>query len=151
MKNKLLTTALCFISLFLPKSILAQQETMNMGEIYNLCSRFPHNSRCKGFEIPIPLKERSGETVGCTFKFDLTPSKGKNKCKIEVKEDSLTIYQEYGEKIEPLDDRRATQAIDIIPGNIFVSNYRVYGSFTVGNWDFNLRTMRKPKITVIFS
>ncbi|MDJ0633628.1 MAG: pentapeptide repeat-containing protein [Xenococcaceae cyanobacterium MO_188.B29] len=46
-----------------------------------------------------------------------------------MKENSLTIYQEYGEKIEPLDEQRATQEIQIALENIFVSNYRIYGSF----------------------
>lgn len=129
MKNKLLTTALCSVSLLITNFNLAIAETTDIRELYSLCSKFPLNSRCKEFELPIPLKERSGEIVSCTFNFNLSPDEAKRKCKLELKEDSLTIYQEYGKEIEPLDEQRATQEIKIATKNIFVSNYRTYGSF----------------------
>lgn len=36
-------------------------------DLFRLCSKFPFNSQCEGYEIPIPLDNRVGEEANCLF------------------------------------------------------------------------------------
>ncbi|MEM8723538.1 MAG: pentapeptide repeat-containing protein [Cyanobacteria bacterium P01_G01_bin.39] len=106
-------------------------ETSN--EIYKLCSKFPKNSRCKGIEVPISLKERSGEKVSCNFIFDPGQFKQVGACKITVEEQGITIYQEQGDKIELIEDQRATTEIKIPRDRIFITNYQLWNK--IHRWE----------------
>lgn len=87
-------------------------------DIYNLCSKFPHNSRCKGYTIPISLEKRAGDKGECYTVFDNTKQTGS--CKIVVTQDRLEVYLEEGKKLDVLDNQRATREITI-PYNQVVS------------------------------
>lgn len=65
-------------------------------DLYQLCSSFPLNSKCKGYEAPIPLDKREGKTGDCTLKNNEGESRGI--CKIAVNEAGITIYQEIGKE-----------------------------------------------------
>ena len=34
-------------------------------DLFQLCSKFPFNSRCEGYDAPIPLDNRLGEEAKC--------------------------------------------------------------------------------------
>jgi hypothetical protein len=36
---------------------------MDNEDLYRLCSAFPFNSQCKGYEAPVPLSQRSSKTI----------------------------------------------------------------------------------------
>ncbi|MBW4605019.1 MAG: pentapeptide repeat-containing protein [Calothrix sp. FI2-JRJ7] len=87
-------------------------------DLYNLCSKFPHNSRCKGYSIPISLEKRSGDKGECSTVFDNT--KQTSSCKIVITSDRLLVYLEEGKKLDILDNERATREM-VIPYNQVVS------------------------------
>ena len=126
--NKILFTgALVFSSLLSPSS-LAQEV-----DLFDLCSKFPQNSKCENFEAPIPLSTRAGEEASCQL---LLGNFAKNAaCRINFTDNTLTFYQEQGDKIEQLNDERLTIEYSIPLSQIFISNSQVWNG--VHRWEIS--------------
>ena len=144
MKYKFLMVCLITASVLPGEFCWAQQKT-DTQELYNLCSKFPLNSRCEGIDKPIPLKARNGKSVICNFTFDPGIFNQPNRhsildlgfkqpggCKLLANRD-LIIYQEQGEKIELLEDKRSTSETKIKRDRIFISNYQVWNK--IHRWE----------------
>ncbi|VEP18870.1 Pentapeptide repeat protein [Hyella patelloides LEGE 07179] len=130
MTKKILFISTLVLSSFLSPSIFAQEAEV---DLFTLCSKFPHNSKCKDFEAPIPLKERAGEAANCqVFLGDFQKNAA---CKIKLTEDTLTFYQEQGDKIEQLDDQRLTVEYSIPLERIFISNNQIWNG--VYRWEIS--------------
>lgn len=115
---------LSFFSFFLPIAVSAQSQEMSTQELYELCSRFPQNSRCEGYEAPISLDRRIGTDARC---FVGWASQGQGgRCKIQITETALNVYVEAGEKIEQIGNKRSTLEVVIPIDHIFFSNVRVW-------------------------
>ncbi|MBD2459449.1 pentapeptide repeat-containing protein [Oscillatoria sp. FACHB-1407] len=111
MKRAILTAMLLLLPMSAASPALAQRPTNELRELYELCSRFPHNSRCEGVDIPVVLDQRSGVEVKCLF--DLGYDDQSGNCKIDITERGLTVYVERGEPIELLNNQRATTELQI--------------------------------------
>lgn len=126
MKKILLTTTLVLSSL-LSSSSLAQEEV----DRFTLCSKFPQNSKCENFEAPILLKDRTGEEASCQmFVGDFQKNAA---CKIDLKNNTLTFYQEQGDKIEQLDNQRLSIEYNIPLDRILITNSQVWNG--VHRWE----------------
>ncbi|NEQ96194.1 MAG: hypothetical protein F6K30_05650 [Cyanothece sp. SIO2G6] len=90
------------------------------AELYQLCSRFPYNSACEGLDIPIPLDERSGTLVHCSFLF----GESFEPCRILLGDNEITVFVEVGDPIELLEDRRASESITIPLDQILTLDFR---------------------------
>ncbi len=108
---------LLFESLFIPAA-----RALDGQQLYQLCSSFPLNSQCKGYEAPIPLDNRSGKKGDCIFKNNEVEKRGI--CKINVNETGITIYQETGKELEIIKDKKPTRIIQITPSNVSKIEYR---------------------------
>ena len=106
MKKQLLITLTILGSLF--HSYSFAQEIDN--DLFNLCSKFPLNSKCKNYEAPIPLENRVGEQAQCLFSGQEKPEK----CKVNITDSSLEFYTETGEGLNVLEGDKDTQEL-IIP------------------------------------
>ena len=96
--------------LVLPQTIRAEQQ----ADLFSLCSKFPHNSRCKDYKPPISLDTRLGEKAKC-----LVDNQEKvEDCKINIDEKSLTFYIETGESLVVLDYSKDTEELVIPLNNI---------------------------------
>ncbi|AFY42520.1 hypothetical protein Nos7107_1889 [Nostoc sp. PCC 7107] len=112
-----------FFSLLLFESVfIAPVNALNAKELYQLCSSFPLNSRCQGYEAPISLDNRSGKKGDCILKKHDLEKRGN--CKINVNETGITVYQEMGERLEIINDKKSTRIIQIFPNNISRIEYR---------------------------
>lgn len=105
MKKQLLITFTILGSLFHSYSLA--QEVDN--DLFNLCSKFPLNSKCKDYETPISLENRSGEQAKCIFSGQEKPEK----CKVNVTDSSLEFYTETGEKLDILEEAKDTKELTI--------------------------------------
>jgi len=139
--NKQLLTAALILGLLFPNSSLAQDEEVNLADLYRLCSRFPYNSKCKGFEIPITLKNREGNKASCQLRNG--NYKKNSACKVNFTEDSLIFYQEQGSKIEELDDERISIEYIVPFEKIFVYNTRNWNN--VYRWEISYLVESKDK------
>ena len=122
-----------FATAFLASSLLSIPISAREPEIdlFTLCSKFPQNSKCKNFEAPIPLEERDGQEASCRFVLgDFQENAG---CKIKLTEDTLTFYQEQGDKIEQIDNKRMTIEYNIPLEQIFISNNQIWNG--VHRWE----------------
>jgi uncharacterized protein YjbI with pentapeptide repeats len=146
MKYKFLTLACLIITSVLTSKLSLAQNQTNAQDLYELCSKFPLNSRCEGIKTPIPLKERDGKEVICKFTFDPGIFKQAQRhsvanlgfkqpggCKLLTDGNILTIYQEQGEKIELLENKRSTSETKIKSDRIFISNYQVWNK--IHRWE----------------
>lgn len=106
MQKQLLTAVIITVSLFSNSSLVQGSET----DIYNLCSKFPLNSKCKGYEAPIPLKSRPGNKAQCLFSSQEKPEK----CKVNITDELITFYLETGEGLAILDNDKDTKEL-IVP------------------------------------
>jgi uncharacterized protein YjbI with pentapeptide repeats len=122
--KKLLLTATLIISSLLSQSSLAQEEIA--PELYELCAKFPLNTKCKEIEVPISLKDRMGETASCQL--FLGEFQKNAACKISFKDNTLIFYQEQGDKLERLEDERATVEYKIPLDRIFLTNKQIWNS-----------------------
>ncbi|NJN87405.1 MAG: pentapeptide repeat-containing protein [Leptolyngbyaceae cyanobacterium SL_7_1] len=122
-------------SIALISPVYAQSDD-ELRELYDLCSRFPYNSRCEGLEIPVPLDQRSGVEINCSLELDSLSDS--DTCKINVTDTGLTVYLETGEPVELLDDRRGTQELVIPFDTVLATRFRLWeqemdaGSFLIG-------------------
>ena len=126
------TVSLSAIALLNVPFTLAQSESVS-EDLFLLCSKFPNNSKCKGIEVPIPLKERRGKEVGCNFRFDPSEFEQKEKCKLIADETGITIYKEHGDKLELLGDKRATSETRIEGDRVFSFNYQLWNK--INRWE----------------
>ena len=127
--KKILLTATLVLSSLLSSSSLATEEV----DLFSLCSKFPQNSKCKNFEAPIPLKERVGEEASCQlFLGDFQKNAA---CKIDLENNTLTFYQEQGDKIERLDDKRMSVEYSIPLTRIFLVNSQIWNG--IHRWEIS--------------
>ncbi len=103
-------------AVFVPAAIALDGE-----KLYHLCSHFPLNSQCKGYETPISLDDRLGKTGDCIFKNNEVENRGL--CKITVNEAGITIYQETGKQLEIIKDQKSTRTIQITPTSVSGMEY----------------------------
>ena len=127
MKKLLLTGTILVASLFSNSSLARETEI----DLFTLCSKFPLNSRCEGYETPIPLKERTGELATC--KFNRGKSQKTERCKINLAESGLTIYQEEGKAIEQLDNQKISTESSIPLDKVFIFNQQIWNG--VHRWE----------------
>ncbi|NJR58359.1 MAG: hypothetical protein HC769_05560 [Cyanobacteria bacterium CRU_2_1] len=102
----------------------SQSSEAELRELYQLCSQFPFNSRCEGYEIPIPLDNRSGARTNCSLEVN-NPAETE-RCKIVISDGQLIAYVEVGEPIAPLDNQRGTEEISIPLSDIFAFEMRIW-------------------------
>ena len=91
-------------------------------DIYTLCSKFPLNSRCQGYQIPVPLEERSGDLGECSLKTGETTKEGD--CKVLLTDQKITIYMEEGEELEILKGQKTTREYNISIKDITALSYK---------------------------
>lgn len=126
MKNHLLAIAiLSSTQLIIPFAFVQAEEAV---DLYSLCSRFPHNSQCKNFQAPIALDRRSGKEAQCA----IADSDKLAKCKIKLKETTLNLYVENGDKLPILDDHKNTQEIIVPLANLKSFTYSERKKVNVG-------------------
>ena len=102
MKFQAIGTILLSLSLIAPIELIQANEA---DRLFSLCSKFPHNSKCKNYQAPIPLKSRSGEEALCLF-----PNQEEaEKCKVLLTEELLTFYVETGKALTVLEGAKNTQ------------------------------------------
>ncbi|MEH2161180.1 MAG: hypothetical protein V7K38_09050 [Nostoc sp.] len=104
-------------AVFIPAAIALDGE-----KLYHLCSHFPLNSQCKGYEAPISLSDRLGKTGDCIFKNNEVENRGL--CKITVNETGITIYQETGKELKIINEQKSTRTIQITPTSVSKIEYR---------------------------
>jgi hypothetical protein len=91
-------------------------------DIHTLCSKFPLNSRCQGYQIPVPLEERSGDLGECSLRTGETTKEGD--CKVLLTEQKITIYMEEGEELEILQGQKTTREYNIAIKDITALSYK---------------------------
>ncbi len=84
-------------------------EAGEADKLYNLCSKFPYNSRCEGYEVPVSLENRSGKKAKCLLS---TNEKTKD-CKVNITDNQLTFYVETGDNMTVLDGEKNTKQVSI--------------------------------------
>lgn len=120
----LTSLVLVFSSVLSPNPVSAQNQETSTQELYDLCSAFPLNSRCEGYNAPIPLDQRVGTQARC---FVGWASQGQGgRCKIQITETTLNVYVEAGEKIAQIDNKRSTLEVLIPLDRIFFANARYW-------------------------
>jgi len=133
MNNKIIATiSLGAIAFFCGQSTLAQVEPVSK-ELFLLCARFPNNSKCQRIEIPTILKERNGEEVGCSFRFNPGELPQEGGCKLVTGEAGITVYREHGDEIELLDEKRGTSESELIGDRVFSINHQVWNK--IHRWE----------------
>ena len=95
-------------------------------DLYRFCSRFPFNSRCKGYEIPLSLEERAGDRGECLLKSNNLNLTQSNSCKAVVRDANLVVYLEEGKPLDFLDEQRATREIIIPLNKVITLDYSEY-------------------------
>ncbi|MCM0590283.1 MAG: hypothetical protein KA716_08495 [Gloeotrichia echinulata DEX184] len=114
--------SLC-IPLLLVEGVFAPSAHALDGEkLYQLCSRFPLNSQCKDYQVPVALDNRAGKTGDCIFKNNEVEIRGN--CKIVVNDAGITIYQETGTTLKVIDDKKSTRTVQITPASVTAIQYR---------------------------
>jgi hypothetical protein len=121
MKFKILISTLLVMPIAFNHSGFAQAEEIDR-ELFNLCSMFPLNSRCEGFETPIPLSLRSGDEATCKTTFAAAELSGR--CKINLADTTMTAYIETGSGLDILEGERRSQEISIPMNTIGKLTYR---------------------------
>ncbi|MEQ8973995.1 MAG: hypothetical protein RIE73_26835 [Coleofasciculus sp. C1-SOL-03] len=99
-------------------------------DLYTLCTKFPLNSRCEGYEPPVSLKQRSGHEGICALISGETDLSGK--CKISLTEGVITAYIEQGDRLAVLDDERPTQEITVAASDVATLTYQEGKKANVG-------------------
>ena len=125
MNSKIVAAALFFAATLSPTAT-AQEEV----DRFSFCSRFPQNSKCEGFEAPVPLESRSGEETSCQLA--VGEHRDNSKCKLNFGEDEIVFYQEQGDKIDQIDNKRASIEYIIPRENIAVFNHQIWGK--INRW-----------------
>lgn len=99
-------------SIFLSTQFILTTEFTKADEVdlFSLCSKFPHNSKCKGYEAPVSLKNRPGDKAKCFLSSQEKPEK----CKVNITDKSLIFYMETGDGLDVLEDAKNTKDL-VIP------------------------------------
>jgi hypothetical protein len=108
---------------------------MDNEDLYRLCSAFPFNSQCKGYEAPVPLSQRSGKDAGCIIKGPESEIKGA--CKISVENNEITLYHETGAELSILNNQKSTVFVKIPTQSVSCLQYRETRKLNSGNAVFN--------------
>lgn len=116
------TALLLFLAIGIEKA--HAQTALDGEQRYQLCSRFPHNSQCKGYTVPVALKNRSGLESKCDG--DSPQGRQEGDCKIVFYQDSLIVYIEQGESLSVLDNHRATSEVKIPYSQMQTLSYREF-------------------------
>ena len=116
------------------------KENKNLEE---LCLKFPNNSKCAGIESPVPLESRAGEEYSCTFEFAPGELEPKDKCKVNFTAEGVTVYQEAGDKLDLIDNKRTTVEVNIPRDRIFITNYQVWHK--IDRWQLGFVTEATEK------
>lgn len=101
-------SSLCFI----PAAAFALSER----ELYILCSRYPRNSNCEEYEVPIALSQREGTSGECKLHSEASSLRGR--CKVDVSEDRVVAYIETGDKPSLLEGEQSTKTVTVEVGAI---------------------------------
>ncbi|MBE7385686.1 MAG: pentapeptide repeat-containing protein [Leptolyngbya sp. SIO1E4] len=123
MKPRILAIALGLTPFLLVMPTYAGASDID-AELYNLCSRFPHNSRCEGYEIPVPLENRQGNEGECLLAFG--DSGQSSACKFAVNDENLILFIEEGEPLSLLGGERNTRELVIPLSHVFALSYLEY-------------------------
>jgi hypothetical protein len=103
-------------------SVVQPSLAISEEELYDLCSQYPYNVQCEGYDIPIPLNRRDGEEGLCAVNMqDIALT---DRCKVLIGDESLTVYLEQGEAIAPLDDQRRTEEFTMELNSVAALTYR---------------------------
>jgi uncharacterized protein YjbI with pentapeptide repeats len=145
MKYKFLTLACLIITSVLTSESSFAQNQINAQDLYSLCAKFPLNSLCKGIGVPTTLKERDGTEALCKFTFDPEVLEQSLRCKLLTNGNTLTIYQEHGERIDLLEDKRSTSETEIKSDLIFISNHQVWNE--IHRWEIGFVPKNESKKT----
>jgi uncharacterized protein YjbI with pentapeptide repeats len=143
MKYKFLTLVCLIITSVLTSESSFAQNQINAQDLYSLCSKFPLNSRCEGVDKPVSFKERDGTEALCQFTFDPEVLEQSIRCKLLTNGNTLTIYQEHGEKIELLENKRSTSETEIKSDRIFISNHQAQNK--THRWEIGFVTENESK------
>ena len=84
---------------------------LSQEELYILCSRYPRNSNCTDYEVPVALSEREGTSGECKLSIEEQATRGR--CKVKVTQESVTAYIESGKKLSLLEGEQATKTVEI--------------------------------------
>lgn len=103
--NKVLLGVLFGSPLLLLGGASMAQSDLSSEELQNLCSNFPMNSQCEGYDAPVALDDRDGEEMTCLIGIDSDPTD----CKVSVVEDELRIYSEVGDSLSILEGEKDTE------------------------------------------
>lgn len=123
MKLSILGTVLLVTPLILMNPLHSSESEV---ELYRFCSRFPFNSRCQGYKIPLSLEKRAGDLGECSLKsnnLNLTESAS---CKASITDTNLVIYLEKGKPLDFLDEQRATREFIIPLNKVITLDYSEY-------------------------
>ena len=113
MKGRIATVVLALMPLLILLPGQTQESDVNL---HTLCSHFPDNSRCQGYEAPVALDKRFGMKGKCLLVTDRTEQKGA--CKVTISANELSVFIEEGEPLELLEGEQATRKISIPYGQI---------------------------------
>jgi hypothetical protein len=117
-----LVTAICLPLFAIELTLSPAAQAIDGEDLYRLCTDFPYNSQCKGYEAPVALEKRSGQVTTCLIK---TPqATTKESCKFNLDEEGITLYQEFGTGLSILRDKKATKVIKIPIGSVSGLQYR---------------------------
>ena len=108
MKIYLLVFSILFSTQFVLITNIVKAE--DGDDLFNLCSRFPHNSKCQGYEAPISLENRSGNEAKCL----INGQEEIEACKINLTAESVTFYLETGDGLNILDGKKDTKEVVIL-------------------------------------
>lgn len=93
-------------------------------DLYTLCSKFPLNSRCEGYEFPISLDDRPGDKGDCEFTVGSTTHE--EDCKFTLSDEGVTVYAEEGPDLSVIGGDPATREINIPYETIALFDYLEY-------------------------
>ncbi|MFB2876386.1 hypothetical protein [Floridanema aerugineum] len=116
--------------IFLPTSSLivilalapVSAQLVNEPDLAELCSTSPLNSRCTGYSREVALEKRPGEAGACVLIINGVNTE--TVCKLTITGQTIAAYYEFGDKVQAIDNEKATQEIQISPSNIKVIRYR---------------------------
>ncbi len=95
--------------------------SLSEEESYALCSKYPHNSQCEGYDIPVPLSRRGGDEGVCALNAEAIALT--DQCKVSVEGDAISVYVEQGEQIAAIGDERRTTEFVLSMSDISTLSY----------------------------
>lgn len=123
MKLSILGTVLLVTPLILMNPLHSSESEV---ELYRFCSRFPFNSRCKDYKIPLSLETREGVRGECSLKSNNLNLTESTFCKGRISNANLVMYLEEGNPKDFLDEQRATRELIIPLNKVITLDYSEY-------------------------